>query len=72
MEEHTAGKKERAKPPKPPVFEELKIICICGNSHDGSYYKVNAHTIARIKCWASSIQLESASFASATVSKPQK
>ena len=38
MEEHTTGKKERAKPPKPPVFEELKIICICGNSHDGSYY----------------------------------
>ena len=36
-EEHTAGKKARAKPPKPPVFEELKIICLCGNSH-GSYY----------------------------------
>ena len=36
-EENTAGKKARAKPPKPPVFEELKIICLCGNSH-GSYY----------------------------------
>jgi hypothetical protein len=48
-EENTADKKARAEPPKPPVFEELKIICLCVEIAMVRTTMVHAHTIARIK-----------------------